>query len=73
MKKATGDFSPIGGNSPDHWRCVDCAVNTHPGGVGKKDLLAGLAGGVLVLNTPNQEVYTVHDKASARLRDRRGF
>ena len=49
-------------NYPAHWRCVDCNVNTHPGAPGRAAMLAGLAEGVLVLNTPDQEVYTVRDK-----------
>lgn len=51
-----------GDNTPESWRCFDCDVNTHPGAPNKTDMLAGIAGGVFVLHTPNQEVYTVYDK-----------
>jgi len=58
--------------TPDSWLCIDCGVNTAPGFANRASLLAGIAGGVLSLHTPNQEVYTVHAKVWRKAGDASG-
>jgi hypothetical protein len=48
--------------TPESWCCLDCGWNTAPGFPGKSASVAGIAGGVVVLYTPDQEVYTVTEK-----------
>ena len=61
-----------GDQTPDSWHCIDCCANTAPGFATKAGLVAGIAGGVLSLHTPDQELYTVHAKVWRRAGDPSG-
>jgi hypothetical protein len=49
-------------STPEHWRCVDCGTNTAPGFPGRAGVLSSVAGGCLTIHSPDQELYSVHDK-----------
>jgi hypothetical protein len=47
--------------TPEHWRCIDCDVNTAPGMLGRAEMDAAIKrdGGAMVTIDNKSEIYTV--------------